>query len=142
MAREIDEEIKRIIEECYAKAEEILTTHMDKLHTVAAALLEVETLDGEQFEALYTGQHTAESLAENVKARDEAIKRANEEEAAERARLIAEEEAREKELLAKFDQNYMSEPDGNAADADAAETESADEAAAEAKIEETNDEEK
>ena len=130
MAREIDEEIKRIIEECYAKAEEILTTHMDKLHTVAAALLEVETLDGEQFEALYTGQHTAESLAENVKARDEAIKRANEE------------EAREKELLAKFDQNYMSEPDGNAADADAAETESADEAAAEAKIEETNDEEK
>lgn len=40
---------------------------MDKLERVAQALLEVETLDGEQFEALYTGEVDAQGLAELVK---------------------------------------------------------------------------
>ncbi len=95
VAAEIDEEVRRIVEEGFAEAERILTENIDKLHEVAAALLEVETLDGEQFEALYTGEITAAELAGKVKDRDEEIKKANEAEAAERKRLIAEEEARE-----------------------------------------------
>ncbi len=95
VAAEIDEEVRRIVEEGFAEAERILTENIDKLHEVAAALLEVETLDGEQFEALYTGEVTAAELAGKVKDRDEEIKKANEAEAAERKRLIAEEEARE-----------------------------------------------
>ncbi len=95
VAAEIDEEIRRIVEEGFAEAERILTENIDKLHTVAAALLEIETLDGQQFEALYSGELTAEGLAEQVRARDEKIQKANAKEAAERQRLLAEEEARE-----------------------------------------------
>lgn len=95
VAAEIDEEVRRIVEEGFAEAERILTENIDRLHEVARALLEVETLDGEQFEALYTGELTAESLADKVKDRDEEIRKANEAEAEERKRLMAEEEARE-----------------------------------------------
>ena len=95
VAAEIDEEVRRIVEEGFAEAERILTENIDRLHEVARALLEVETLDGEQFEALYIGELTAESLADKVKDRDEEIRKANEAEAEERKRLMAEEEARE-----------------------------------------------
>ncbi|MFQ9893470.1 MAG: ATP-dependent zinc metalloprotease FtsH, partial [Emergencia sp.] len=54
VATEIDHEVKRIIEDAYQETVKILTENMDKLERVAQALLEVETLDGEQFEALYT----------------------------------------------------------------------------------------
>ncbi|MBQ9972486.1 MAG: ATP-dependent zinc metalloprotease FtsH [Firmicutes bacterium] len=94
VAKEIDAEIKRIVEESFAEAERILTENIDKLHAVAQALLEVETLDGEQFEALFTGAHTPESLTQSVKEEEARIEKANAEEAAERARLMAEEEAR------------------------------------------------
>ena len=46
----IDEEVKSIIGSAYSKAEEILNTHMDKLHAVANVLLEKETIDGEEFQ--------------------------------------------------------------------------------------------
>jgi cell division protease FtsH len=45
-AQIIDEEIKRFIDEAYAKATEVLTKHRDKLDAIAKALLEYETLDG------------------------------------------------------------------------------------------------
>jgi len=41
----IDEEVRRIVEENYKRAEELLTRHMDILHRIAGALLEKETLD-------------------------------------------------------------------------------------------------
>ncbi len=47
-AKLIDEEIKRLIDEAYQKAEEILTEHKDKVEAIAEALLEYETLDGAQ----------------------------------------------------------------------------------------------
>ncbi len=67
IATEIDHEVKSIIEEAYEVTSRILTDNMDKLERVAQALLEVETLDGEQFEALYTGEVDAQGLAELVK---------------------------------------------------------------------------
>jgi len=47
-ARLIDSEIKRIIDEAYAKAKEELTRHGDKLKLLAAVLLEKEVLDAEE----------------------------------------------------------------------------------------------
>jgi cell division protease FtsH len=62
-AAEIDEEVRHIIESCYAEAKQLLTDHMHELNEVAQALLKVETLDGAQFEKLYTGEMTAKELA-------------------------------------------------------------------------------
>lgn len=65
-AQEIDEEIKRLIDEAYEEAMRILTEHDSVLESVAKALLLVETIDGQQFEDLYTGRITAEDLRESV----------------------------------------------------------------------------
>ncbi|WP_294399963.1 ATP-dependent zinc metalloprotease FtsH [Prosthecobacter sp.] len=45
-AQKIDEEVKRLIDEAYDKAKEVLLKYMDKLDALAHALLEYETLDG------------------------------------------------------------------------------------------------
>ncbi len=47
-ARNIDDEVKRIIDEAYRTAKEIIESHRDKLEMIAKALLEYETLDGLQ----------------------------------------------------------------------------------------------
>ncbi|HQH62166.1 MAG TPA: ATP-dependent zinc metalloprotease FtsH [Clostridiales bacterium] len=52
VASEIDEEVNRIISEAYSRAGAIMNEHMDKLHKVAARLLEAEKIDGEEFLAL------------------------------------------------------------------------------------------
>ena len=54
-ARIIDEEIKNIILNCYEKAKTIITQYLNKLHKVAQALLEEETLDAEKFRLLLEG---------------------------------------------------------------------------------------
>ncbi|MGN0659087.1 MAG: ATP-dependent zinc metalloprotease FtsH [Emergencia sp.] len=111
VASEIDHEVKSIIEDAYAETERILTENMDKLERVAQALLEVETLDGEQFEALYTGQVTAEELAEQVREKDAEIQRINAEEAAEYERIRQEEEKKLAEELARYDTDYLADED-------------------------------
>ncbi|MBR4836505.1 MAG: ATP-dependent zinc metalloprotease FtsH, partial [Clostridia bacterium] len=50
-AKLIDEEVRRIITECYKRCENILTEHIDKLHFVAEFLLKNESMDEEQFKA-------------------------------------------------------------------------------------------
>ena len=52
IAFEIDQEIKRIIDEGYNRAKSILEEHMEKLHLVAQKLLETEKLSGEEFVAV------------------------------------------------------------------------------------------
>ena len=49
----IDEEVKKIIDNGYNRAKEILTLHSDKLHAVANLLLEKEKVDGEEFAAIF-----------------------------------------------------------------------------------------
>ncbi len=56
VAAEIDAEIRTFVEEGYAKAEEILTQHMDQLHRVAQYLIANEKVDGAGFEALMRGE--------------------------------------------------------------------------------------
>jgi cell division protease FtsH len=52
VAAEIDREMKTMIDLCYRRAEEIITTHLDELNRVTNALLERETLEAEEFEQL------------------------------------------------------------------------------------------
>ena len=81
ISSEIDKEIKKILEESYAETKEILIENDERLENVAKALLLVETLDGEQFERLYTMEITPDELALEVKMAEDEIKRLNEEEA-------------------------------------------------------------
>ncbi len=56
IAREIDSEIRRVIEEAHETALRVLREHMDELHRVSAVLIERETIDKEQFERLLAGE--------------------------------------------------------------------------------------
>jgi cell division protease FtsH len=51
-AQQIDDEVKRIITECYKSAETLIRKNRDKLEIIANALLEYESLDGEQVEEI------------------------------------------------------------------------------------------
>ncbi len=55
VAREIDKEVNRIVTEAYERATDILTRYKDLLHAVSRKLIEVETLDAEEFEAFFAG---------------------------------------------------------------------------------------
>ena len=55
-AREIDGEVRRFVEEAYQRAREILSENIDDLHKVAQALLEYETLSGDEIRALLRGE--------------------------------------------------------------------------------------
>jgi cell division protease FtsH len=55
IAREIDDEIKRVIEEAHDLAVTVLKEHMDELHKISAILIERETIDKDQFERLLAG---------------------------------------------------------------------------------------
>ncbi|HET9495684.1 MAG TPA: ATP-dependent zinc metalloprotease FtsH [Chloroflexia bacterium] len=55
VARTIDEEVRNLVNEAYARAINILTTHKEKLVDISELLIERETLDGTEFEALFEG---------------------------------------------------------------------------------------
>ena len=52
VASKIDKEIKKIIDTAYKAGEDLLNTHIDKLHAVAKALFEKEKIDAEEFRSL------------------------------------------------------------------------------------------
>ncbi len=54
-ARRVDEEVKKIISECYKRAEEILSKNLDQLHNMANSLMEYETLDENQINDIMAG---------------------------------------------------------------------------------------
>jgi cell division protease FtsH len=56
VAKEIDDEIRRVIEEAHDSAIRVLREHMDELHRLAAILIERETIDKEQYERLLAGE--------------------------------------------------------------------------------------
>jgi cell division protease FtsH len=55
-AQLIDTEIKRIVEGAYERAKQLLSDHVDELHSLAAALLEYETLTGEEIKKAVKGE--------------------------------------------------------------------------------------
>jgi cell division protease FtsH len=56
IAREIDDEIRRVIEEAHELALAVLREHMDELHKISTILIEHETIDRDQFERLLAGE--------------------------------------------------------------------------------------
>ena len=59
VAREIDDEIRRIIEEGHDLARRTLLEHIDDLHRISQILIERETIDKDQFERLLAGEDEA-----------------------------------------------------------------------------------
>ncbi len=55
-AQEIDREIRRFVEEAHERAGKILRENIDDLHKIAQALLEYETLSGDEIQALLRGE--------------------------------------------------------------------------------------
>ena len=53
VAEQIDKEVRRLVNDAYARARQILTEYRDKLDLVAKRLLEVETVNREEFESLF-----------------------------------------------------------------------------------------
>ena len=64
VAFEIDQEVRKIVNECHAKAREILETHRVELERIATALMEYETLTAEQIERVVKGESIAEDFVE------------------------------------------------------------------------------
>jgi cell division protease FtsH len=56
IAKEIDDEIRRVIEEAHDKATTVLREHMNELHRLSAILIERETIDKTEFERLIQGE--------------------------------------------------------------------------------------
>ncbi|MGI9323803.1 MAG: ATP-dependent zinc metalloprotease FtsH [Pseudomonadales bacterium] len=54
-AHTIDQEIRSIIDECYGTAKRLLEENLDKLHSMAEALVEYETINSEQIDDIMAG---------------------------------------------------------------------------------------
>ena len=72
VAAKIDDEIKSIIDEAYAKAEEILRAHEAEVYATAEALLEKDRLTGAEFAAIFEPSVSEEAPAEEPKAEEAA----------------------------------------------------------------------
>jgi cell division protease FtsH len=68
IAREIDDEIRRIVEAAHQTAKDLLNDKRDELDTISKILLERETIDAEQFVALLAGKPVDEVFADEEEA--------------------------------------------------------------------------
>jgi cell division protease FtsH len=71
IAREIDEEIRRVIEEAHDRAHAVLREHMEELHRLSAILIERETIDKDQFIKLLEGASEEEVFPDEAPAEAE-----------------------------------------------------------------------
>ena len=62
VAEEIDKEVRQIVQKAHERARDVLTTHKEELDLIAETLIEVETLDADEFVALFEG--TADTAVE------------------------------------------------------------------------------
>ena len=95
-ARLIDQEVRRIIDDCYDTAKQVLEENQDKLHTMAEALIEFETLVFEQIEDIMQGRSvrppeacgrsSAGSSAQSGKARSSRSRKSSSKDASKRAK--------------------------------------------------------
>src|SRR5512133_559765 len=67
IAREIDDEIRRIVEDAHERARKVLSEHMDELQRLSKILIEYETIDREQFQALLAGTPAEEVFKDHEK---------------------------------------------------------------------------
>ena len=64
IAREIDDEVRRIVEDAHQSSKDILSEHREQLDTISKILLERETIEAEEFIALLEGKSEEEVFAE------------------------------------------------------------------------------
>ena len=67
VAYAIDKEAKKLMEEAYQRATDILTEHIDKLHAVAEVLVNKETIESDEFYEIMDGVTKYQQLAEDAK---------------------------------------------------------------------------
>ena len=66
IAREIDDEIRRVVESAHQRAKDILAEHRETLNTVSEILVRRETIEKAEFEALIDGQAEEDVFPEEV----------------------------------------------------------------------------
>jgi cell division protease FtsH len=67
IAREIDDEIRRIVEDAHERARKVLSEHIDELQRLSKILIEYETIDREQFQNLLGGTPAEEVFKDHEK---------------------------------------------------------------------------
>ena len=102
VASEVDHEIRTLLTQCYAETKRILQEHDAAFERVAHALLLVETLDGDQFERLFTGEADPETIRQEIESENKEIARKNKKEAEESKRIEEEEKRLMREELQKL----------------------------------------
>lgn len=116
VAAEIDREVRRIVDDAYDSAMTLLEENQDKLHLIAKALLEHETINGEEFYVLMNEGEEAfnEKMAEFERKREEDRKKIEAKKAAEvekeQAREEAERKAFEALMKARSEAHEKTEP--------------------------------
>jgi cell division protease FtsH len=110
VASEVDHEIRMLLTECYAETKKILQDNDAAFERVAQALLLVETLDGDQFERLFTGEADPESIKAEIEDEAKDIARKNKEEAEESKRIEEEEKKAMQEELERLRTAVLREP--------------------------------
>lgn len=111
VASEVDHEIRALLTECYAETRKILQDNDEAFERVAQALLLVETLDGVQFERLFTGEADPETIRQEIESENKEIEIKNKKEAEEAKRIEEEEKRRMKEELEKLNAAAIPVPD-------------------------------
>ena len=71
-AAEVDAEVKKLLADCYARAKQIITEHLDAMDRIAQFLIEQETITGKEFMKIY---REVEGLPEPTEEEQEAAKR-------------------------------------------------------------------
>ncbi|MCF0123225.1 MAG: ATP-dependent metallopeptidase FtsH/Yme1/Tma family protein [Ruminiclostridium sp.] len=107
VAGQIDEEIKAILDETYARCREILQAHMEELERTAQYLLEFETMSAEDFALVFDDPAALETSKEKTRLQREAQAK---EAAEERARIQAEREAETARRLREADEALHQTP--------------------------------
>ncbi|MBO5280822.1 MAG: ATP-dependent zinc metalloprotease FtsH [Clostridia bacterium] len=105
-AAQIDDEVRAIIDEAYAKCKSYLQEHIDKLHFVAEFLYKHESMDRDQFEAAMQEGATEEDIVKIA----EDKKRESEKENRDQAEKNAQKEAEEKEKAPEADSDNPVDP--------------------------------
>ena len=95
-------DIPMLLTECYAETKKILQDNDAAFERVAQALLLVETLDGDQFERLFTGEADPETIRQEIESENKEIARKNKKEAEESKRREEEEKRLMREELQKL----------------------------------------
>ncbi len=93
-ARQIDDEVRSIVEKCHSRAKQLLTDNVETLHLIAKALLERETISGADIDALMRGEGLPDSETAEARA-DRAAASAAASAAAEAGAPVADEPAKQ-----------------------------------------------